>query len=333
MRYLPAHKPKQHNLLATIYPLTEIRHQSTMRQALISQWGEKPKLVRPSETPGPKPDEMRIKVEAVGIHRLVRARASGEHYSSGSLPQIPGVDGVGTTEDGQGRYFISYNSGTLADYVNVPKLMTFSLPNGMNDYVQIAATVNPAISSWMALKMRSKDLPQDFTCLIIGATSASGRVAIPLARALGAKQVIGAARNQTTLDSLGLDRTIILTDTPQQTDFSNLDDVDVILDYVYGPITIHLLGSLRAPKPVQYIHIGSLAAKEMSLSGEVLRSKDITIRGAGAGSWSRRALVETMPALLATLPTIPEQAVRTVRLEDIETEWDYAGLERLVFVP
>lgn len=303
-----------------------------MRQVQISAWGEKPKLLNVPELPPPGDDEVRLRVEATGIHRVVRSRAAGKHYSAGSLPHIPGIDGVGTTNDGQRWYFFSFTSGSLSDYVNIPRSSLYPIPEGVCAR-QIAGALNPAMSSWMALKGRTMNLPLDFTVLIVGGASASGRVAIPLARALGAKKVIGAARNQATLDTLGLDQTITIASEVEQTDFSGLDDVDVVLDYVYGPLAVHLFRSLKTPKPVQYVHIGGLSATDITLPGDVLRSKDLTIRGSAPGSWSMKALAQALPDLLAAMQHIPEQPVKVLKFEDLEEGWDYSGPERLVLVP
>ncbi|KAI5367631.1 putative GroES-like superfamily, polyketide synthase, enoylreductase domain-containing protein [Septoria linicola] len=303
-----------------------------MRQAQISTWGGKPKLLEVHDLPPPEPDEVRIKIEATGVHRVVRSRATGKHYTSGKLPHIPGIDGVGTTDDGRRVYFCDFTTGSISEYINVPICSVYPVPDGV-DARQIAGAINPAMSSWMAFKERTSNLPKDFTVLILGATSASGRVAIPLARALGAKQVIGAARSRAALDTLGLDRTIVVASEAEQTDFSNLDDVDVVLDYVYGPLAVHLFKSLMTPKPVQYVHIGALSNTEISLPGEVLRSKDITIRGSGPGAWKMSSFAQTLPDLLAAMSSIPEQPVKVAKFEDVEREWHYSGPDRLVFVP
>lgn len=96
--------------------------------------------------PGPDSDLVQVKVIASGVHRLVRSRAAGKHYSAKGLPHIPGIDGTGTTTDGKLVYFstITPTGGTMADYVNVPKRATISLPEGA-DPVQIAGLVNPAM--------------------------------------------------------------------------------------------------------------------------------------------------------------------------------------------
>ncbi|PPJ53001.1 hypothetical protein CBER1_11449 [Cercospora berteroae] len=303
-----------------------------MRQAQIAEWGSIPRLIDVPDLPAPSPDEVRVKVEATGVHRVVRSRASGKHYSAEHLPHVPGIDGVGTTEDGQRVYFITFATGTISDYINVSKSSIFPVPEDVCAR-QIAGALNPAMSSWMAFKGRTSNLSTDFTVLILGATSASGRVAISLARALGAKKVIGAARNTAALEKLDLDQIVTIACETEQTDFSNLDDVDVVLDYVYGPLAAHLFESLQTPKPVQYVHIGALSTTGISLPGHVLRSKDITIRGSGPGSWSMQSFMKTLPDLLAAMRHVQEQPIKVAKLEDIEQEWEYSGPARLVFVP
>ena len=96
------------------------------------------------------------------------------------------------------------------------------------------------------------------------ATSASGSIAICLARSLGGGKVIGVARNLAKLAELDLDETIQLMDPVEKTDFSNLGDVDVVLDYLFAKPTENLLGSLKSKVPVQYVHIGGLAGLELN---------------------------------------------------------------------
>jgi len=56
------------------------------------------------EFPTPTPqgsDEVLVDVVAAGLHRRVRSQADGSHYTStGQLPLVPGVDGVGRMSDG-----------------------------------------------------------------------------------------------------------------------------------------------------------------------------------------------------------------------------------------
>jgi NADPH:quinone reductase-like Zn-dependent oxidoreductase len=64
------------------------------------------------------PEQTLVDVLAVGLHPRVRSGAAGRHYTStGTLPMIPGVDGVGRLPDGQRVYFVADDDtwGTMAD--------------------------------------------------------------------------------------------------------------------------------------------------------------------------------------------------------------------------
>jgi NADPH:quinone reductase-like Zn-dependent oxidoreductase len=187
------------------------------------------------------------------------------------------------------------------------------------------------------MKARTTNLPTDFTVLILGATSASGRLAIPLARANGAQTVIGAARSASALSALGLDNSLVVAEDAGSTDFSSLQgvEIDLILDYINGPLPAALLSSHKQRKPLQYVHIGTLSGQDMALPGAVLRSNDLTIRGSGPGAWSLADAAKELPAMLEALVAVEEQKVRVVKLEDVEVEWERnaEGGERLVFVP
>ena len=157
------------------------------------------------------------------------------------MPLIPGTDGVGTTPGGQTVFFSVFTTGgSFAEYVNVSKRALFPLPDGL-DPVRAAALVNPALSSWMALTSRCNVKP-GFPVCILGATSFSGRIAIQIARSLGASKIVGVARNAETLASLDLDQRAIL-------DSDYVPDTDVILDYVYGPPTERILAAIKPITP------------------------------------------------------------------------------------
>lgn len=310
------------------------RIMATMHAAQVSEWGKPPTYVEITKPAVPPADSglVQIQVTAMGVHRVVRSRAAGQHYSAKSLPHLPGTDGVGTTPDGQQVFFSNLGGGSFSEFVNVPKAAVVPLATGA-DPIQYAALVNPAFSSWMALTQRCTTLPPGFSVVVMGATSASGRLAVHFARTLGAGKVIGCARDQKALAEAGLDETIVLADPVESTDFSKAENVDVILDYMYGPPVVQLLKALKPTKPVQYVQIGSLAALDFSLPSEILRSKDITMRGSGPGSWGLSALGKELPSIVKGMVAMKPQQVNVVPLKDIETAWDAPVQGRLVFVP
>lgn len=306
-----------------------------MHTALVTKWGEIPKYVEVDTPPTPPADSglIQIKLVAAGLHQVVKSRTTGTHYSAKTLPHVPGVDGVGTTSDGKHVYFSTIaTGGSMSEIINVPKAATTPFPEGL-DPVQAAALVNPALSSWMAMRTRTFDLPKDFTVLIMGATTMSGTIAIPLVRSLGAAKVIGVARNVAALEALGLDETIQLKEPAEKTDFSKLGDVDVILDYLWGPPTMHLFNQLASKVPVQFVQIGIMAGAEANLAAANLRSKNITMRGAGPGAWTFPQLIGEYGNILNVLKSVGKQEVRVVKLADVEKVWEEKSATRIVFVP
>ncbi|OCL07020.1 NAD(P)-binding protein [Glonium stellatum] len=305
-----------------------------MHTAQVKAWGQPPQYLEINDpAPTPESSEIQIRVSALGLHRVVRSRAAGTHYSSKNLPHTPGIDGIGYDPDGRAVYFSTLGSGrgTYSSTVNVPATSVTLLPAGV-DQLQAAALINPGISSWMAMRNRTTKLPANFSVVVMGATSASGTIAIELARALGAGKVVGVARNEEKLAALDLDASILLRSPATETDFSGLGDVDLVLDYVYGPPAAHLLQSLKSSRPVQYVHIGALDSTEMNLPAAILRSKDLTIRGSGLGSWTPQQVEAEIPELLQAIKGIKKREVKEVPLSQIEKVWNEKG-DRIVFVP
>ncbi|CAJ2504655.1 Uu.00g120490.m01.CDS01 [Anthostomella pinea] len=307
-----------------------------MHAAQVQSWSEGPRYTAVDSPPAPSDDQIQLRVLAAGAHRVVRSRAAGKHYSARALPHRVGIDCVGQDEaTGKLYYYFNLHLGTFAEYINVDRNVVYELPDG-TDPASFAASVNPAFSSWMAITQRTFNLPKDYTVLIVGATSASGLLAAQVARDLGAGKVIGVARNAAALDRVaGLDEQIVLKDPVTDTDFSQVD-CDVILDYVYGDVTTHILSSPKVKKPVQYVQIGSLAQQTATLPSHIFRSYDLTMRGAGPGAWSLKALAQEMKTMVPKMAGWKLLEAHSVPLKDIETAWNDTSLAakgRVVFVP
>src|SRR5262244_1718751 len=124
-----------------------------MNAAVVTSFGEPPHY-QPFEVPQPDgADEFIVDVLAVGLHPRVRSGAAGAHYTStGTLPLIPGIDGVGRLPDGKRVYFVADDDvlGTMADKALVDERRSIELPHHV-DAATIAATMNPAMSAWVVL--------------------------------------------------------------------------------------------------------------------------------------------------------------------------------------
>jgi NADPH:quinone reductase-like Zn-dependent oxidoreductase len=204
----------------------------SMLSAEVTEWGQTPKPVKviPPQTPV-NDSETEIRVLAAGLHQLVRSRAAGKHYTATELPHRPGVDGVGVNvSTGKNVYFslLGTTGGSYAEIVNAPTRSIVELPDGV-DPVVAAAMINPVMASWMALRKRVDLKENGFKVFINGVTTASGKIAIKVARHLGATSVVGSARNEEALSKLDLDASVVLASTPTETDFSSAADADIVL--------------------------------------------------------------------------------------------------------
>ena len=93
--------------------------------------------------------------------------------------------------------------------------------------------MNPAMSSWVALRRRIAFQP-GAAVLVLGATGNAGRLAVQIARHLGAGHVVAAGRDAerlAALAGLGADVTVSLDDDALG---GAAADVDVVIDYLWG---------------------------------------------------------------------------------------------------
>src|SRR5580692_1000604 len=127
-----------------------------MKAAVVSSFGSAPRY-QEFAAPAPAGDgELLVQVLAAGLHPRVRSQADGSHYTStGVLPLVPGIDGVGRGPDGLLRYFILPDTrvGAMAEQTVIDTRRSLVLEDSV-DPVAVAAAMNPAMSSWIALRQR-----------------------------------------------------------------------------------------------------------------------------------------------------------------------------------
>ncbi|MEV5961103.1 zinc-binding alcohol dehydrogenase family protein [Kribbella sp. NPDC051952] len=248
--------------------------------------------------------EVLVEVVAAGLHPRVRSAANGSHYTSkGELPMIPGIDGVGRTAEGELVYFVAPDDGvgTMAEYAVVDRRRSVVLPVG-TDPVAVAAAMNPAMSSWIALRERVRFQPGG-SVLILGATGNAGQLAVQVARQLGAGRVVGTGRDPERLEllaALGADEVVELSDTDGLAKAAA--DVDVVLDYLWGSPSEQVMPALLTARtdraePLTWVQIGSVAARELTLPSYLLRAAALTLVGSGQGSVSPADIVAELPEL------------------------------------
>ena len=78
-------------------------------------------------------DETLLRVEAVAIKNLDKARAAGTHYANYStFPAIMGMDAIGRLENGQRVFAPEPVGGTLAEWAVVKTRSLIPLPEHLN---------------------------------------------------------------------------------------------------------------------------------------------------------------------------------------------------------
>jgi len=130
---------------------------------------------------------------------------------------IPGIDGAGRLPDGQRIYFVAPDDawGSMAERAVVDPRRAIPLPENV-DVAEVAAAMNPAMSSWVALRRRVP-LQAGQSVLVLGASGNAGAMAVQAAKRLGAGRVVGAGRNVDRLAGLaaiGADEVVALDDDP-----------------------------------------------------------------------------------------------------------------------
>jgi len=318
-----------------------------MKAAIVLEMGKAP-VYGDFKEPVAGNGEVRIHVTAAALSNVVRSRASGTHYSSsGDLPFVVGIDGVGRLDDGRRVYFVLPRPplGSMSERTAVRSGQCVALPDGLDD-VTAAAIANPGMSAWAALKERAK-LAAGETVLVNGATGTAGRLAVQIAKYMGAKKVIATGRNIEALKSLagigdlGADVTIPLVEDGDaleevfQGQFA--DGVDVVIDYLWGPSAERLIiAGAKAGKdavPIRFVQVGAASAPDITLPSAALRSSAIDLMGSGIGSIPVDRLVKSIDdLLLATVPGGFEIATKTIPLAAVEETWTSAGnMPRTVF--
>ena len=308
-----------------------------MRAAVVHQAGRPPSYDEFPD-PVPQPGEVLISVAASALSQLARARAAGTHYSThGRYPFVAGVDGVGTTADGHRVYFALPRAphGAMAERTVVPAAQVLPLPDDLDD-VAAAAIANPGMSSWAALTERAC-LERGQTVLVNGATGASGRLAVQIARHLGAGKVVATGRDVRTLsslESLGAD-VVIPLDGDDETLSACFDQqfaagVDVVLDYLWGRSAEQILVAAakagRGTGPIRFVQVGTASELDITLPGALLRSSSITLLGSGIGSVPLERLLAAVAGVLELAGSGGlDVAAVAVPLADVATAWSRGG--------
>ncbi len=294
-------------------------------------------------------DEVIIDVKAVAVENVDKAIAAGTHYTSGRytgrLPMIPAFDGVGALPDGTlvGFGNVRPPYGALAEKTVVPHGSYRPIPDGVDPAV---VTVMPSAITAMSMKTAAGFTPGE-TVLVQGATGVAGRLAVQVARLLGAGRIVATGRDDDRLrevQAVGADTVINTAVSDEALAQAYLDAApdgyDVVLDYLWGRPGEILLRALvprtfGLGKPTRVVQIGESAGAALTLAASSLRTSGVEICGAAKG-FDPQTIGEVYQQVVTwTRSGELTFDVEKVPLSDIEIAWQRTDLHgrRLVVLP
>src|SRR5256886_16649128 len=165
-----------------------------MRAIRVREFGS-PEVLRLEEvaTPQPGPDQVLVRMHAIGVNPVETYIRSGTYARLPELPYTPGNDGAGVIEQvgldvnefkaADRVYTAGSISGTYAEFVLCKTEQVHRLPANVS-FAQGAAMGTPYATAYRGLFQRADARPGE-TVLVHGATGGVGTAAVQLARARG----------------------------------------------------------------------------------------------------------------------------------------------------
>lgn len=304
-----------------------------MKAAILYQYGESPKYATVS-APVPKENEVVLKMVASSIKQIDKSKAAGKHYTKyPALPAIVGLDGVARLADGRAVY-VAGIAGTMAEQALVAANSWVLVPEGLS-LPLAAALPNALIGSDAAMLYRGGFKKGD-AVMINGATGATGRIAVQMAKNRGARCVIALGRLSSGLAELADLGADILIDTgqPEEAFLAELTAVikqhqpELVIDYLWGsPAELILKACYAAStKELKFVTVGEMAGATINLPSAILRSRKIELLGSGIGSISFAEVKHYFSEELRQAYTWAAEGklimpLEIVNLADIETIW------------
>jgi NADPH:quinone reductase len=193
------------------------------------------------EVPEPDPGEGQsvIDVKAAGINFADVLIRNGQYPQPPPLPVILGNEVAGDVDGRRVLAFVRGSGGGYAERVVADDEWIFDLPDAAT-YEEGASFLTTYLTAWIPLT-RQVRLHPDSNVLVTAAAGGVGTAAIQIATFVGAN-VTAAAGSE---EKLELARRLGATRTVSYEEIGELDDIDVALDPVGGPVFSVCISSLR----------------------------------------------------------------------------------------
>ena len=275
------------------------------------------------QIPPPEPAQggVVVDVAAAGLNPHDLVVASGL-VRPAPVPYVPGVEGVGLTQDGTRVYFGYSVSpyGSFAERTLAVRQSVHAIPDELSDGSALAVGV-AGTTALLSLTWKARLQPGE-KVLVLGATGGVGRIAVQAAKVLGAATVVAAGRNREVLDELrelGADEVVTL-EGDYAAELLRVADggFDVVVDSLFGqPMVAGLLATRSGGR---LVNLGMRAGRQVDLSGVALKGRDLlTYNGADVPPDAQREAFRRLTEHVVAGRI--RAAFQELPLEEIERAW------------
>ncbi|RVT99150.1 NAD(P)H-quinone oxidoreductase [Rhodovarius crocodyli] len=294
--------------------------------------GGEPEVLVPAHgpLPTPKPDEVLIRVEAVGVNRPDVQQRKGLYPPPPGASPVLGLECAGTVVEvgpNAGEWKVGdkvcalTNGGAYAQYCTAPGTQCLPWPKGY-DAVRAAALPETFFTVWANLFGHGK-LKQGETVLVHGGTSGIGTTAIMLAKAFGARvfATAGSAEKCAECLKLGADAAINYREQDFVAEVKALTEgrlCDVILDMVgadYFARNLRCLGTdgrlviiaFLGGEIAEKVDLRPIMLRRLTVTGSTMRPRTTAQKGRIAMDlaeevWPRLDAGDLAPVIHTVLP-------------------------------
>jgi putative PIG3 family NAD(P)H quinone oxidoreductase len=311
-----------------------------MRVVEISRPGG-PEVLRPAERalPGPKPNEILIKVAAAGVNRPDVLQRTGNYPVPKDASDLPGLEVAGEVV-ARGSSASSFSvgdkvcalvhGGGYAEYCVAPEVQALPVPRGLS-LIEAASLPETFFTVWSNVYDRGRLAPGE-SLLVQGGTSGIGVTAIQMAAATGNRVFATAGSDEkcAACTRLGAERAFNYRTQDFQKEIIAATagkGVDVILDMVGGDYVPKELKCLADEGRLVFIaflrghktelDINEVMRRRLVVTGSTLRPRTVEFKGYVAGNLRQKIwpLVEAGRIKAEIYRTFPlEQAAEAHKL-------------------
>lgn len=263
------------------------------------------------DLPDVKADEIRIEIKAIGINRADLLQKKGTYPSPKGWPEWPGlevsgiVDAMGENAKQKGRFKIGdsvcalLGGGGYAQYVCAPEGMVMPMPENLS--FEQAATLPEAYATSYLNLFWEGHLNKGNTAFIPAGASGLASVAIPMAKAFGARVITSVLSDEIAEKIVSLGADVVINSTKQDvSEFLKQEElngtpVNMSMDCLCGETLGKSLPYMA--EGGYWVVISTLAGTETNIMLRPLLTKGLHL----VGSMLRKRTSEEKALLLAEL--------------------------------